>query len=141
MLGGCMRMLFPDDTESMPIEFEDIIPTLPARDVRELAAWYERLGFEQVSLYGDDYAIVQRGGQEIHFFHHSELDPKLNDHGCYLRLTGVDDLFAEYSALGLDRITRLEDRAWGMREFAVVDPDGNLLRIGEILGERRSLRP
>jgi uncharacterized glyoxalase superfamily protein PhnB len=23
-----------------------------------------------------------------------------------------------------------EDKPWGMREFAVVDPDGSLLRIG-----------
>jgi catechol 2,3-dioxygenase-like lactoylglutathione lyase family enzyme len=124
----------------MAIHFDDIIPTLPARDVRQAAAWYGLLGFTTVTVYGDDYSIVERGGQEIHFFRHDEIDPKLNDHGCYLRLRGVDDLYAEYSALNLDRITKLEDRPWGMREFAVVDPDGNLLRIGQILPERSLLR-
>jgi hypothetical protein len=27
----------------------------------------------------------------------------------------------------------LEDKPWGLREFAVVDPDGNLLRIGQLI--------
>jgi hypothetical protein len=27
----------------------------------------------------------------------------------------------------------LEDKPWGLREFAVVDPDGNLLRIGQVI--------
>ncbi|EJH4818460.1 GNAT family N-acetyltransferase, partial [Pseudomonas aeruginosa] len=29
--------------------------------------------------------------------------------------------------------TALEDQPWGMREFALVDPDGNLLRVGQEL--------
>ena len=28
---------------------------------------------------------------------------------------------------------RLEDKPWGMREFAVIDPDGSLLRIGQVI--------
>jgi hypothetical protein len=27
----------------------------------------------------------------------------------------------------------IEDKPWGMREFAVVDEDGNLLRVGQEL--------
>jgi len=27
----------------------------------------------------------------------------------------------------------LEDKPWGLREFAVVDPDGNLLRVGPMI--------
>jgi len=27
----------------------------------------------------------------------------------------------------------LEDKPWGMREFAIVDADGNLIRIGQAL--------
>ena len=34
---------------------------------------------------------------------------------------------------GIPRITALEDQPWGMREFALVDPDGNLLRVGQEL--------
>jgi len=27
----------------------------------------------------------------------------------------------------------LEDKPWGLREFAVIDLDGNLVRIGQII--------
>jgi hypothetical protein len=27
-----------------------------------------------------------------------------------------------------------EDKSWGMREFAVIDPDGTLLRFGACIG-------
>jgi len=27
----------------------------------------------------------------------------------------------------------IENKPWGMREFAVVDEDGNLLRVGQLL--------
>jgi hypothetical protein len=29
----------------------------------------------------------------------------------------------------------IEDKPWGLREFAVIDPDGNLLRIGQIISK------
>ena len=29
----------------------------------------------------------------------------------------------------------LEDKPWGLREFAIVDADGNLLRIGQIIAK------
>jgi len=35
---------------------------------------------------------------------------------------------------GIPRLDAVADKPWGMREFAVVDPDGNLLRIGQALG-------
>jgi 2-iminoacetate synthase ThiH len=34
----------------------------------------------------------------------------------------------------LERITDLEDKPWGLREFALLDIDHNLLRIGQPLG-------
>lgn len=33
----------------------------------------------------------------------------------------------------LARITRPWDQPWGMREFALIDPDNNLLRIGHVV--------
>ena len=43
-----------------------------------------------------------------------------------LRLRGRDaSKFTDMDAL--------EDKPWGLREFAIGDPDGNLLRIGQIL--------
>jgi hypothetical protein len=40
---------------------------------------------------------------------------------------------AELPRKGIPRQDVLEDKPWGIREFAIVDPDGNLLRIGQTL--------
>ncbi|CAN0601114.1 unnamed protein product [Ectocarpus sp. 12 AP-2014] len=34
---------------------------------------------------------------------------------------------------GIPRYAPAEDKDWGMREAIVIDPNGNLLRIGEFL--------
>jgi hypothetical protein len=36
---------------------------------------------------------------------------------------------------GIPRTEALEEKPWGMREFAVMDVDGNLLRIGEVINK------
>jgi uncharacterized glyoxalase superfamily protein PhnB len=40
---------------------------------------------------------------------------------------------SQLSKSGIPRMDVLEDKPWGLREFAVIDLDGNLLRIGEII--------
>ena len=29
----------------------------------------------------------------------------------------------------------LEDKPWGLREFALVDPEGDLVRIGQVMAQ------
>lgn len=86
----------------------------------------------------NDYAVADRGALEVHFFLHESLVPQESAFGSYFRVNDVDTLFAEFSALGLPssgipRITALEDKPWGMREFAIVDEDGSLIRVGREL--------
>ena len=63
--------------------------------------------------------------------------------GCYVYVEDADALFAEFLAASLpsDGIPRLQgppnDSDYGLREFALVDPDGNLLRIGSQLADPR----
>jgi len=117
-----------------------VAPILPSSDLAATTAFYERLGFEQAGLW-PTYLILTRGEVGLHFFHMSDLDPWTSIAGCYLYVKDADGLYREYAALGLpgEGIPRLhgppEDSDYAMREFAVVDPDGNLLRIGSPLGE------
>lgn len=113
------------------------IPILPGRSLPDTLAFYARLGFAG-RIIGGAYAILTRGTLELHFFAHPALDPYASHAGCYLRVQDVDALHADFAtaalpATGVPRMDRLEDKPWGMREFAVVDPDGNLLRIGRVL--------
>ena len=115
------------------------IPILPSRSIQATEAFYRALGFEgEAHEHSADYAIFRRGPIELHFFRHATLDPATSSAGCYLRVSEVADWYQAFSAAGLPRqgiprIERLEDKPWGLREFALIDADGNLLRIGQPL--------
>ncbi len=84
---------------------------------------------------GGAYAIVTRRNLEIHFFLHATLVPADSWAGCYVRVADVDALNTSFLAAGLPvrgipRMDTPENKPWGMREFAIVDEDGNLLRVG-----------
>ncbi|MEP6550105.1 MAG: VOC family protein [Gemmatimonadales bacterium] len=114
-------------------------PMLPARDLGESRAFYERLGFRASGWWPDEfggYAILRSGDLEVHFFAFDDISPSENYAQCYWRVNDVDALHAEYRAVGLPKsgIPRLDavgDKPWGMREFAIVDPSGNLVRVGQ----------
>lgn len=113
------------------------IPILPSRSFEGTLAFYASLGFEG-EVVAPEYAILRRGPFELHFFLHPDLVPAESWAGCYLRLADVDALYLDFAearlpAQGIPRMDRLEDKPWGMREFAVIDADGNLLRIGQVI--------
>jgi catechol 2,3-dioxygenase-like lactoylglutathione lyase family enzyme len=115
------------------------IPTLPCRSVNTVTEFYRRLGFEGgAHEFNSDYGIFRRGAIELHFFTHRALVPAESSAGCYIRVLDVESVYKACSVSGLPssgipRMDRLEDKPWGLREFAIVDPDGNLLRIGQII--------
>jgi len=111
------------------------IPVLPSRSLERTLLFYSRLGFEGRLLAAGTWAILTRGDLELHFFPHHQLQPAENYAGCYLRVSDVEGLAAAFGGSGLPRvgIPRLEpveDKPWRMREFALIDEDGNLVRIG-----------
>lgn len=113
------------------------IPILPTRAMASTLAFYRQLGFTvKVASPTGDYAIAVRGTLEIHFFMHAALVSRESVFGCYFRVHDVDELFEAFAAVGLPhdgipRLTPPEDKPWGMREFALVDENGTLIRIGQ----------
>ena len=107
-------------------------PILPARDVGMTAGWYrDKLGF-RVGLHAGDYAIVQRDGIELHFWKCDDRRIAENT-SAYIRVDDVDGLRPQLAkAAEGGRISPVESREWGMREFYVWDPSGNLLRFGQL---------
>jgi hypothetical protein len=97
------------------------------------------LGFESrgapPETYG--YIIVGRGTIELHFWEAPDVDPLTTDHSCYVRVANADALHAEWERIGVasdpktgSRLMPPVDTDYGIREFALVDKSGNLLRIG-----------
>lgn len=116
------------------------IPTLPSRNLQETAEFYGKLGFENCSApdYADHYLILRWGTIELHFFHLPDIVPAESYAGCYLRVSQVEPLFHAFQTQslpceGIPRLGALEDKAWGMREFSLVDSSGNLIRIGQVI--------
>jgi catechol 2,3-dioxygenase-like lactoylglutathione lyase family enzyme len=118
---------------------ERAVPILPSRDLRETLAFYERLGFEMAGapLETYDYLIVARGNLELHFWPKPDVDPLTTDVSCYFRVPDADALHREWEAIGVphdrpsgSRLMPPVDTDYGMREFALVDPNGNLIRVG-----------
>lgn len=112
-----------------------VVPILPSRSLARTIAFYAKLGFAGRLLADGTYLILTRDDLELHFFPHPTLQPEACYAGCYLRTLDVDRLHDEFGraglpASGIPRIEAVEDKPWGLREFALLDEDGNLLRIG-----------
>ena len=113
-------------------------PILPSRDLAATSDFYVRqLGFAPTARH-PEYAIFHRGAMELHFFRFETLDPAANYAGCYIRAADLDALYREWSTKVLPKLFALETKPWGLREFALLDPDTNLLRVGEFSNEMRS---
>jgi catechol 2,3-dioxygenase-like lactoylglutathione lyase family enzyme len=118
---------------------EFAVPILPSKNLRETLAFYERLGFENRGAPPEqwDYLIIERGGIELQFYGDPDVDPLSTAAMCYIRVEDADAVHAEWDSVGVPRDeatgSRLEVPSltfYGMREFALVDPSGNLLRVG-----------
>ena len=117
-------------------------PILPANDLRRTRAFYHSLGF--TSGYHDDvYDILRRGNLVVHLEARADLVPATNRTSCYWRVGDADALYREFATLGLPpegspSLSEPFDEPWGMREFTLKDPAGNLIRVGHELARAAS---
>lgn len=103
------------------------VAIVPCSDLDRSQAFYERLGFALTSNYeAQGYRILHDArGASLHLtkVDPGRVDPERNAHGIYFYSEDVDSLA---TASGC----RAQARPWGLREFAVSDPDGTLVRVG-----------
>ncbi len=150
---------------------EDLVRVVPILDVQDLApviAFYEMLGLQVTSDYGD-YVLLATdpsadAAVEVHLSASAEHDARTTASTIYLRVRDAralwqrlhDRLAAEgtlYSAPAagltakltaelqaredagevLIRLHDVEDKPWGVTEFAIIDPAGTLVRVGSLL--------
>jgi catechol 2,3-dioxygenase-like lactoylglutathione lyase family enzyme len=104
-----------------------IVATLPCRDLAATSAFYSRLGFEEKGRW-DDYMIMVSGPHELHFAKPEDgfLKRGQNPSGIYLRVSDIEDWAKPFGA-------KIETTDYNMRQFALGDPDENLIRIGEYI--------
>lgn len=105
---------------------------LPVADMATAVAFYRSLGFA-VEQFDAGYAWVTHQGDEIlHLAGVDALDPSANHAAAYVHVQDAADWHTAWADTGA-AVTEVIDQPWGMREFTLTDPAGNLLRIGQNL--------
>ena len=119
---------------------EFAVPIMPANDLEATLSFYERLGFKNAGSAPTEwnYLIIRRGSVQLHFYGDPQVDPLTTSSSCYVYTEDADALYGEWDAIGVATDPKTGSRLqgppvgtdYGMREFALVDPSGNLIRVG-----------
>lgn len=119
----------------MSITFTKAVPVLASLNIEATEKFYqEKLGFETVNNYGN-YLLMERAGCMLHFWLTDDKYIAENT-SCYVYVTGVDELYVEYDAAGVVHPNgRLADQYYGVRDFSILDGDGNLIKFGQLAAE------
>jgi hypothetical protein len=105
------------------------VPILPCNDIAATAKFYETLGFE-IDNY-QNYLITKFQAAEIHFWLADNPYLAANS-GCYIRVSDISFFYENYNLLGIVHPQgHLSTKPWGMKEFAILDNNSNLIRFGE----------
>lgn len=112
-----------------------IHPKLPMRNKAVTKDFYiNRLGFQIVGNDDfDDYLMLEKEAIQIHFFEFKELNPKENYGQVYIRTNDIDTWYQTLlnNKTAIHPNGKLQVKPWGQKEFALLDPDNNLLTFGQ----------
>jgi catechol 2,3-dioxygenase-like lactoylglutathione lyase family enzyme len=94
----------------------------------------QKLGFvEDFSVEG--WSFLSRDACKLRLGHCADAMPiaKCQDHSwfAYLHVRDIGDLYDELVTKNVQIWHKLEAKPWGMREFAIVTPDGHRIVFGE----------
>ncbi|MEV4561077.1 VOC family protein [Kitasatospora sp. NPDC049285] len=121
-----------EQSSSAQVRFERVAPVVPVRDLDAALERYRRLGFAAEPYTGGErYGFVSRGAVELHLTEWAENDPARTGAVVYLYVSDADAVHAQWAAAAVPgRLVAPADTDYGLREFAYVDPDGTLHRVG-----------
>jgi hypothetical protein len=131
-----------------------MIPILPCRSIDDQISFYESLGFEVTYRQKSPnvFAAIRRGAIELQFFTLKGYEPANSYSTCYVMVSDVDGLYADFRAglkqslgriptRGMPRIGAIGDMSYGVRQFLLTDPGGNIVRIGQPLEQADAVVP
>lgn len=107
-------------------------PVLASLDIdRSVDFFVSKLGFQSVYAVAGQYGIVNHGAVHIHFWACSDPQiPKAT--GCRVQVAGIDGLYQHCLAHDIVHPNaHLGTTPWGNKEFAILDPDSNLVTFHE----------
>jgi lactoylglutathione lyase len=125
--------------------FLRLTPNLVVRDVEQSIRFYcDVLDFELDQYVPEKppfvFASVRGGGVEIFLNQYETVVEEYPAFGkvpiggtltLYLAMQGVDDLYSEIRSNGTKIVMPIETKFYGVREFAIADPDGYIITLAE----------
>lgn len=105
-------------------------PTLVVRNVSESIDFYtKKLGFQQGFTWEDPptMAGVYLDQVEVHL---SQGKPNSEGGSVSFLVDNADELYDFHQSNGVEIVDDIKDRPWGLREYRILDLDGNILRFG-----------
>ncbi len=115
-------------------DVQQLFPVLAVRNLEEAIEFYcGGLGFVEAWRFGEPphRAGVRAGAVELH------LDAgglgATAGAAVYCHLKGIDEYFAACVRRGVKLTRGLAARPWGVRDFQVADPSGNMIGFAELL--------
>jgi hypothetical protein len=111
------------------------VPILASLNEEETVKFYtEKLGFTFHSSW-EGYLILSRNKVNIHLWPCKDQEIAKNT-GCFINVTGVDKLYAEYKPLGVIHPNGdLQEMPWKMKQFSILDNNGNVIHFGEEMND------
>jgi len=114
----------------------DIIPTYPVENMQRALDYYvNKIGFALVLQSGGTYASVGRDYAQIGLAL-SKGAAKGPKSSSYVNMNNIDVFYQGLVAKGVKMARELKTQPSKMREFAIIDPDGNTLTFGEYTGPK-----
>ena len=110
---------------------------LAVHDTAKSSQFFADLGFEVISeppgwvFMKKDNCMVMLGECRD-----AARPGELGDHSYfgYLRVDDADGYYRELETKGVQIVSPLSDKPWGMREFGIQSPEGHRLTIGQWIG-------
>lgn len=112
--------------------FLTVAPRFVVQDMEQALAFYGQLGF-QTTYHDEHFAIVERDGVDLHL-NCSPDSPKGKRSVCWISVTNSEVLYQQYLPTNAVQ-SPLEAKPWGLKEFFIRDPFGNLILFAERIPE------
>lgn len=118
------------------MEFRSLTPNLIVSNIDRSAAFYrDVLGFQQVTTVPEQppfvFVWLKRDTVEIFLNIPQNAPPSAGTNSMYIKMKGIDDLATKIEKAGLKFAIPMHTEFYGMKEFAVNDPDGYLIIFAE----------
>jgi catechol 2,3-dioxygenase-like lactoylglutathione lyase family enzyme len=120
-----------DDVSAIPIDCKLLHPILSVCDLPASVKFYtEALGFRLGFSWGDPPRTVgvNLGEVSVHLRQGASTNAGA---AVYFVVADVDSLHALHAKNGVRATSPPGDKAWGLREYQVSDPDGYILTFGQ----------